>query len=176
MAKKDKVSAAILDFTNVKEGGGSFNKRRVPAGDYRATVTKVVDAPAKSDGVMQWLFTFQTASGGTYPYYCKHQENQLWKIRNLLVAAGLEVPKKKVNVNPEKLVGREIGISLEDDEYDGKAQSTVASVFPASEVSSENELEAADEAEETPKKKEKKKGKKSKGDDDELESMPLSDV
>ena len=177
MAKKEKVSSAVIDFTNVKEGGGSFNKRRVPAGDYRATIVKVVDSPAKSDGAMQWLFTLQTASGGTYPYYCKHQENQYWKIRNLLVAAGLEVPKKKVNVNPERLIGREIGVSLEDTEYEGKSQSEVASVFPASEVSNENELSAVDDDEEEPKKKGKKekKGKK-KGSDDELESMPLSDV
>lgn len=127
------ASSAGLDFTNVKEGGGSFNKKRQPAGDYRAKITKVEDKPAKSDGVMQWLFTIQVGAG-TYPYYCKHEENQLWKIRNLFIAAGKSVPKKRVKVDPNAIVGREIGVTLDDDEYDGKAQSQVISTFPVSEL------------------------------------------
>lgn len=133
----DTASKANLDFTNVKDGGGSFNKKRQPEGDYRAKILKVVDAPSKKDNTPQWLFTIQVGSG-TYPYYCMHQENQLWKIRNLLVAAGMTVPKKKVAVDPNKLVGKTIAVTLEDDEYDGKAQSNIAATFPASELSDDD--------------------------------------
>lgn len=147
------ASEGVLDFTNVKDGGGSFNKKRQKEGDYSAKITAVADAPAKSDGVMQWMFTIQVGAG-TYPYYCKHTENQLWKIRNLLIAAGMNVPKKRVKVDPNKLVGKTIGVTLEDDEYDGKAQSNIAATFPASELSDddvpdEDETSSDDDDDET---------------------------
>lgn len=131
------ASEGVLDFTNVKDGGGSFNKKRQAEGDYAAKITAVADAPAKSDGVMQWMFTIQVGAG-TYPYYCKHAENQLWKIRNLLVAAGMNVPKKRIKVDPNKLVGKGIAVTLEDDEYDGKAQSNIAATFPLSELNNDD--------------------------------------
>lgn len=131
------ASEGVLDFTNVKEGGGSFNKKRQPEGDYAAKITAVADAPAKGDGVMQWMFTIHVGAG-TYPYYCKHQENQLWKIRNLLVAAGMNVPKKRIKVDPNKLVGKSIAVTLEDGEYEGKAQSEIAATFPLSELNNDD--------------------------------------
>lgn len=145
-AKTDSVTQHNLDFSNVKDGGQTFNKKRVPAGDYLARVTKVQDSPAK-DGVAQWLFTIQLENKHTdrkFPYYCKLQENQLWKVRNLLLAAGKAVPKKKVRVNPEVVVGKLIGITLEDDEYDGKAQSSINAIFSASELE-DNVDDEADE-------------------------------
>ena len=60
------ASEGVLDFTNVKDGGGSFNKKRQPEGDYAAKITAVADAPAKADNVMQWRFTIQVGAG-TYP-------------------------------------------------------------------------------------------------------------
>ena len=129
----DKISKKSVDFSNVKEGSG-FRKTRVPQGDYKAKITAVADAPSKKDGVFQWCFTIDLPEGGVYPYYCKLQENQLWKLRNLLVAAGKNVPKKKVSVDPSVVVGKWIGVTMEDDEYDDKAQSNVAAVFPASDL------------------------------------------
>lgn len=147
MAEK-RSTAIALDFTNVKDGGGSFNKKRQPEGDYKAKIVKVEDAPAKSDGVMQWLFTIEAGDGGKYPYYCKHVENQLWKIRNLFTAAGISIPKKRVNVDPNKVVGKIIGVTLEDDEYEGKLQSNIAATFPASELEGDDDEDTdADEVE-----------------------------
>lgn len=140
---KPTITSQTVDFSNVKEGGATFNKKRVPAGDYAAKVTKVQDSPAK-DGIHQWLFTIELTSKFTdrkFPYYCKLQENQLWKLRNLFLAGGVVVPKKKVKVDPTKIVGRLIGITLEDDEYDNKLQSVISAVFPASDLD-----DAADEA------------------------------
>lgn len=130
---------AVVDFTNVKEGG-TFNKKHQTPGDYKAKVTKVEDAPSKKDNVGQWLFTIQVGTG-TYPYYCKHQENQYWKIRNLLIAAGIAVPKKKVKVNPNVLVGKTIAVTLDDEEYEGKMQSVIAATFPTSELGAQDDDE-----------------------------------
>lgn len=144
----DAVSQKVVDFTNVKDGG-NFNKNRVPMGDYLAKVIKVQDAESKSDKTFQYLFTISLVNKYTdrkFPYYCKLQENQLWKLRNLLIAAGINVPKKRIKLDPTKVVGKLIGVTMEDDEYEGKAQSTIASIFPASELA--EGVEADDEVDE----------------------------
>lgn len=192
-----KATAAQIDFTNVKDGG-NFNKKHQSPGDYKAKVTKVADAKSKKDGAKMWLFTIQVGTG-TYPFYCKHEANQFWKIRNLLVAAGMNVPKKRVNVDPNKVVGKSIAVTLEDEEYEGKMQSNVAATFPISELEEsdgdadddaepddEDEATASDDdEEEAPKPKKEKKGKKDKGkkakptgdvSDDELEELEIEDI
>jgi hypothetical protein len=137
----DNASSQVLDFTDVKDGG-SFNKKRVPMGDYEARITKVVDAPTKkkddgSGGEPQWLYTIELTKAYTdrkFPFYCKLTANQLWKLRNLFIAAGKPIPKKKVKLNPNLVVGKLIGVTLEDDEFDGKLQSNIVQTFPASDL------------------------------------------
>lgn len=132
------ASSQNVDFSNVKDGG-QFNRKRIPAGDYLATITKVEDAKAK-DGIFQYLVSIKINKkpSSVFPYYCKLQENQLWKLRNLLIAAGKTVPKKKVKVDVNVLVGKIIGVTVEDDEYekDGEVQlqSNISGVFPAAEL------------------------------------------
>lgn len=128
------ASNKALDFTNVKESSG-INPKHVEDGDYLAKITDVRDEKAK-DGTAMWLFLLQLDEmrSAVYPYYCKLEENQLWKVRNLLIAAGKTVPKKRVNVNPNNLVGTEVGITLTGEEYDGKMKSVIDAVFPASEL------------------------------------------
>ena len=118
-------------------------------GDYLAQVTKVEDAKAKSDDTFQYLFTIKLSkySQYAYPYYCKLTENQLWKLRNLLIAAGINVPKKRVKLDPSKVVGKFIGVTMEDDEYEGKMQSNIAAIFPASELGEADNGPADDEPE-----------------------------
>lgn len=146
----ERAAAAVLDFTNTKEGGAAFNKKRVPAGDYLAKVTAVEDRPTKDTKEPQWLFTVELVDKYTdrkFPYYCKLVENQLWKVRNLFLAAGMAIPKKKVKLDPNRIVGKLVGITLEDDEYDGKLQSNLAQTFPASELEGDDVDPETDETE-----------------------------
>lgn len=151
----NKVTARELDFSNVKDMG-EFAPRRVEAGDYLAQIIKVVDAPAKDETPM-YVFTLKlkSFSQNSYPYYCKLVENQLWKMRNILVAGGLNVPKRRVKVDPSKLVGKWVGVTMEDDEYEGKLKSVIAAIFPASELgegevvgTDEEDIDETEEAEE----------------------------
>lgn len=125
-----------MDFTNVSDGG-AFQPRRVPAGDYKAKITAVEDHTSKGSNVADnWVFTIvlSSRSRNTYPYYCGFDDKQAWKVRGLCMAAGLQVPKKRVKVDPNKLVNKVIGVAMEDDEYDGKIKSVIVGVFPASEL------------------------------------------
>lgn len=174
------ADSVVLDFTNVKEGGGSFTKKRVKAGDYAMRVTKFEWAEIKkgdNKGDKQMLFTLaiEGRHGATYPYYCQLSDNTLWKLRNLLVAAGINVPKKKVKVDPNRLVNKLVGATLDDTEYDGRDQSEITAVFPASELDSDavddpdDDDDDDDEEEETPVRKPKKKAAPEPDDDDEDE-------
>lgn len=199
-----KASVKNADFSGVKDRG-NFNPKRVPEGDYAARIVKVEDAETKETKDFQYLFTIKLEkfSQHSYPYYCKLQENQLWKIRNLLIAAGINVPKKRMKLDPNKAVGKLIGVTMADDEYDGKVKSVIDAVFAAAELADGAEIDdtddfdeesavpqtaaeddsSEDEAEEKPKKKKKAKAeepepdkKKKKGKKKDMEQLDISDV
>lgn len=138
-----------IDFTNVKESSG-INPKHVEEGDYLAKIVKVEET--MKDDIPMWNYHFQLEDmkSAVYPYYCKLQENQLWKLRNVLVAAGKNVPKKAVNVDAESIVGQVVAISLEDDEYEGKLKSVISAVFPASELEETVTPEEADDDDDLP--------------------------
>lgn len=143
MAKDKKATARTLDFTNVKDRG-EFQPLHRPEGDYRGLVTKVSETETK-EGKPQWVYTIKIGSG-TYPYRCQFEPNVLWKIRNIFVAAGFSVGKSKLKLDPTRPVGKEVGVSLQDHEYDDKLSSEIASVFPTSELTdSPNAREAEDD-------------------------------
>lgn len=178
-----KATTKNLDFSNVKDRG-NFNPQNVEAGDYLAKIVKVEDAESKKDGEFQYVFTVKLSkfSQYSYPYYCKLTENQLWKLRNLLVAGGLNVPKSRTKVDPNRVVGKTIGVTMEDDEYDGKMKSVIAAVFPAAELAAEagpaqdepeDDGDDADEEPEDEAPKKKDKGKKKKG---KVKDLDLDDL
>jgi hypothetical protein len=141
------ATTQVADFTNVRDDTDGFRPRRVPDGDYRAKVTKVEDHTSKKTGNKQWVFTIvlEGRSRSSYPYYCGFAEKELWKIRNLLIAGGLTVPKKKVRVNPNTLVNKTIGVAMEAEEFEGKWKSTIMATFPASDVESTPSSSSSDD-------------------------------
>jgi hypothetical protein len=158
-----------IDFTKVKEQG-NFNPRHKPSGDYRMKIAKVDDHTSKS-GNDNWVFTIvpTTDQRATYPYYVSADPEQAWKIRNLLVAAGFSVPKKRINVDPNKLIGKEIGVSLEDDEYEGRMKSVITQVFPADDLED-------DAPEQTPRKATKRRVEDELPDDEEVDEIDLEEL
>ena len=133
-AKATKAAAEIIDFSNVKERG-NFNTKHIEEGDYVAKITKVESTTAKDDENM-WVFTFvlDEHPRAAYPYYCKLVENQFWKVKALFDAVGIRVGQRKVKVDPNKLIGKKVGVAMEDDEYEGRLKSIIGEVFPAEDV------------------------------------------
>ena len=164
MADTSTVKKHAVDFTSVKDSSG-INPKHQPEGDYLVKIIKV-DETTKDD-VPMWNFIMQLddSKSATYPFYCKLQENQLWKLRNLLIACGFAVPKKRVSIDPNKLVGKSLGVTLADDEYEGKLKSVVDATFPASELDAqepedddtEDDVEEDEVEEPAPRKKAKRK-------------------
>ena len=123
------MSKITVDFSNVREGS-TFSPRRLPEGPYLADVTKV-EQKESSKGNPMLVFTVIPVEHPTavYPYYVVLADNQLWKLRALLVAAGKEVPNRKVTIDPESIVGKKIMIDLEDAEWEGREKSEIVGVF-----------------------------------------------
>ena len=142
---KAKPLVAKIDFSNVSEGSG-IRPKQLPAGEYAATIKDVKAGNSKKTGTPQWCFLIvpDKHPGATYPYYCQLTADQAWKIRQVLVAIGVNVPKSVKTIDASKLIGKKLGIILEDDEYEGKLKSVIDSLIPLSEVD-EGDTPAADD-------------------------------
>ena len=144
MAKKIKI-----DFSTTEESS-SWNTKQIPEGLHAAKVASVQETEAK-DGTDMLLFGFKLKEPKyktrNFPFYCKLQQNQLWKLRDLLVAAGETVPKRALNIDPNKIVGRDIVIEVEDDTYNGNVRSTVVGTYASSILDDESPAEGEDEDE-----------------------------
>lgn len=134
-----------IDFSDVK--APSFSTVHQAPGVYNAEIAGVEMTKTKSDGTDMLVFAI-VAGPGRYPYYCKIVPNQLWKLRELIEAAGTKVPNKVVQIDPAKYVGARINVELEDDSYQGKLRSRVARVAPFSELAPNPKAAAEPEVEE----------------------------
>lgn len=136
-----------LDFSQVKDAS-AFNPKRKTEGEYLGTVVSFSDTKSKADKAM-WVFGVALKSDrrAVYPVYCLLGPDQVWKLRNMMLAAGFKVPKKRMNVDGNRMVGKDIGIFLEDDEYEGKPKSVIGSFFPPDEYTGPDASDESDEEE-----------------------------
>lgn len=162
---KDPSLVISVDFSDVKESTG-INPKHQPEADYGMRIIKVEMKKTKEKQEPMALILFQDLNmrSAVYPYYCTFTDNMLWKIRNVFLAAGQPVPKSKGKIDLGKLINKEVGVTLEDDEYDGKPKSVISAVFHKDELEptdaeEDDELEEDDEdevEEEAPAPKKKK--------------------
>lgn len=195
------ADAVVVDFSNVKDAS-EINPRNMPEGDYLGKIIKYEKGKSNNgNDMITFLISLEGKRNATYPYHCTLTEKSLWKLRNLLQAAGIKVPKKKLKVDPSRVVGKLIGMELTDDEYEGRMKSIITAVFSPDEVEPEDaeydkdeddededvEDEDEDIEEEKPKKKKaapKKSSKKTKKkvdededvDEDDLDELDLDEV
>lgn len=148
---KAKPLVAKIDFSNVTEGSG-IRPKQLPAGEYAATIKDVKAGNSKKTGTPQWCFIIvpKAHPGASYPYYCQLTAEQAWKIRQVLVAVGVSAPKSVKTIDASKLIGKDLGIILEDDEYEGKLKSVIDSLIPLAEVDEGDTPAADDEDDEEP--------------------------
>jgi hypothetical protein len=119
------VKKMKLDFSKVEERSG-INTSHMPEGLHAFKIAGVEDREA-SDGTDMWVF-FLVPEAPKYktrrfPFYCKLQANQYWKVRDLFVAAGVAVPKRAVTLDPTKIVGKVIAGEVIDEtgQYEGRS-------------------------------------------------------
>ena len=116
MAKgKSKGSKLVVNFDKMEEGGS-----RIPDGRY---IAKIVSYEVKDGEQYEYIAVkFEIVSGdykgkNLYENFSLSPK-ALFKLRDLLVGLGVAVPKKAINLDLDALVGKFVGVEVEDDEED----------------------------------------------------------
>lgn len=180
MAKGTKGGKTIVDFTGVDSGG----RTRVPEDDYLVKVVSVKHDTSKSSGNPMLVWEFEIVDGKFAGKKLRDrtvlQENSLWKLKQLLEAMGVEVPSKRVALQLQNYIGRTLGVTTVDDEYEGRVSSKVADYVSLDVLEDVDDDDDDDEDEEPAPKKSKKGKKKSKkqddDDDEEVEDLDLDEI
>jgi Protein of unknown function (DUF669) len=152
--------AVVVDFSDTESRGGRKGGRsaHLPEGDYTAKVKAAEfghSSEKETPGIMMtWVITGPNSSKGkTIRDSLWLSDKALWRVRQTLEALGLQVPSKKVKVNPKSMIGKEAAITLEDEEWEGKVRSRIVDCFALAEYeelaeSSDEELDEDEEDEE----------------------------
>lgn len=170
MGKKFKVNFEGVD-KEIRRGGGRVH---IPEGDYLGKIIEAELKTSERSGSRYFSWKFQVADGkfkGKTLYMTTSLKPEaLWNLRNLIHAAlGKNVAGKQVDFDPEKLYGKLVGMSVEDNEYtkDGttRVTSQVASVFPKEELEKSDDDSDDDDEEEV-----------EEDDDDDLEEVEVEEL
>lgn len=171
-----------VDFSGVESGG----RTRVPEDDYHVKVDSVKQQESKA-GNQMLVWDFEITKGKFAGKKLRDRtvltKESLWKLKQVLEAMGVTVPSKKVALNLTKYVGKELGVTVVDDEYEGRINSKVAD-YVSLDVLENVDTDDDEDEDEEPVAKKSKKGKKSKKakkdedeeDDDEVEELDLDEM
>lgn len=115
-----------IDFTKDESEGG---RRRFPEGDYHVKYVGFKTGRSKEKDTPYVRVSLQIVEGKykgeKVSDFLYLSDKALWRIRSFLEALGVSVPKKKVNINFKKYIGKELAVTLTDDEYNGRISSRV---------------------------------------------------
>jgi hypothetical protein len=145
--KTSKKKAMVVDFGGVPEERRQ-RTRRIPEGEYKAKIVswkkKYKDDDKTNVPYISWMIQITEGKHKGVPFYenTSLKTDSLFNLRNLIFAATdgkKNVAGKKVNFDPDSLVGAKIGIIVEDEEYDGKMRSKIGDVRPLSEMEEDDE-------------------------------------
>ena len=115
-----------IDFSKDTSEGG---RKRFPEGDYRVKFVKHTTGESKDKGTPFVQVALEVTEGKfkgqTHRERIYITDESLWRPRSFLEAMGVTVPKKKINITWPKYYGKELGITLGDNEYNGRISSQV---------------------------------------------------
>lgn len=158
--RKAKSSTLTVDFSNTES--------KLKPGEYLATVEEVsVETSQSNTEYLKWKFKLD--AGGIAYYNTSLQPQALWNLRNLLEALGVEVPNSALDLDLEDMLGRELMVLIDEEEYEGRKRPKMTDFWPAEDGGSKGKDEDDDVEEEEEEEAPKKSSKKSRVVDDEDE-------
>lgn len=109
-----------LDFSKIEERSG-WKTTNMPEGLHEFKVELVDDRDA-NDGTKMLTYGLRPTDSRyktrLFPYYCKQQPNQYFKLRDLHIAAGVLDPKKAkgraVDIDPDAPIGKLVAAEVVD--------------------------------------------------------------
>lgn len=153
-AKKTGRTTLNIDFSDTESRGGEKSGRsaRFKPGDYKVVVSKVPTtgkSPEKKTPYVEFTYkvTEGKYKGKEISDRCYLSPSALWRLRNALEAMGMKVPSKKAAIDFKKCKGKELGITIDDEEgSNDKVYSRVVDTFK-SDLVEESDDEDDDEDE-----------------------------
>lgn len=150
MAKKIR-----LDFSKVEERAG-WKTDHMPEGLHEFKIELVDDKDA-ADGTEMYTYGLRPVDPRyktrLFPYYCKQQANQYFKLRDLHIAAGVLDPKKAkgraVDIVIEAPVGKIIAAEVVDSrnaQYQGRSE--IDGVYDRSIIEDDDRVDDSEDDEE----------------------------
>ena len=115
------VRTVEIDMTGVE------GRQLIPEGDYLGTVKNITEG--EGDNGAYWRWTFATSAGTPKPMVTSFTPKSLFKLKNLLIALGHEVPSGRIKLDPAKYIGESCGITISFSTYDGVRSSEIVDVF-----------------------------------------------
>ena len=129
-SKRKKKRIITVDMTDVE------TRTLIPEGDYKVRVNEVTEEVGEDSGKPYLNWTLEVVGGehdGKTLYHTTSLQPQaLFNLKSTLISMGLPVPEKTIDIDLDKLVDGEFGVSVYHDVYDGKKKSKVQEVFPLS--------------------------------------------
>lgn len=152
---KDKKNAKRSKMLRIPGMKGVEGKRAtLPPGRYTAKVTSVEIKEGQKDDYIAWELAVVGGDhdGAKLYYNTSLSPGALWNARGLFEAMGVDCEDDDFEVDPDELVGQEIGVEVEHELYEGRKRARVTDYFPADEDGDEDQ--------------EEKKSKRSRDDDE----------
>lgn len=126
-----------IDLTNYKDRVG----QRVQPGRYRVVVDDVEQDTARSGNTMinLWLRIVDgDFAGATVIDRLVLTENSMFRVVGFMQAIGMPTPKKRLRLNIQTFVGKQLEVDLDDGEpYNGRVKSEVRAYNRVSGVSAD---------------------------------------
>ena len=123
------MSAWKIDFSGVEDYGDVL-----PSGQYAAMVRSVERKPGTESPYLEWVLVVAKGEhkGKTIKYITSLSPKALFNLRNFLICLGIDVPKSSINLDPDKVIKRTLGIEVgpRPNKDKTKTYQSVVNVFP----------------------------------------------
>lgn len=167
--RKAKGNSVSVNFEGVE------GRVLLPEGDYRAVVESVeADEAQSGNQYLKWQFKTQSdkpaENNKTLYYNTSLAPQALWNLRNLLETLGVEIPDGPMDLDLDGMPGLEIILSVEHEDYEGRARSKVFDFMVAGDSDEDEEEDDDVEVEEDEEEDSEEEDEDEEGDDDGDES------
>lgn len=143
---KANSTALSVDFTGVE------TRVLLPEGVYLAKVEEIKREPGDKGDYLAWKFRTIDDDPKLNDKVLYNNTSlapqSLWVLRNMLETLGVETPEGPMDIDLTELVGLELNLYVEHEEYQGKNRAKVVDFAPAQEEGEEEVVVDNDEAEE----------------------------
>lgn len=111
-----------------KDDGGGGGNVRVPEGDYHVKITEIKQDTSQA-GNAKIVISYKGLDGALKGKVLKEHmaitAKTGWRVRNWIRAIGATVPENEFDLPFAKMVGKEVGVTLQDDSYTNNQGKTV---------------------------------------------------